>query len=179
MKGEIILLEWLEQHCFNIRSNACENQKSLLKQQETNMKLVKNRIYAAAVNPEIKNDKHLLRVCVLQGLNFDGLEQNKEIRIVSGSDVFVSKNDDEQVQTENQVALIEPDALFNGNGVDILNQSHSALTYNVKLNTVAKHLMKKQNEGGEKYLDLATKPVLTINRADFESLTDLCQGGGN
>ena len=31
IKGEIVLLSWLEQHCYNIRKIACENQNSLLK----------------------------------------------------------------------------------------------------------------------------------------------------
>lgn len=35
MIGEITLVDWLEQRCFNLRKMACESQKSLLMQPET------------------------------------------------------------------------------------------------------------------------------------------------
>lgn len=49
-KGEIVPIQWLEQACVNIRKHVAENQFSLLKTQETQMKLVDDKIYAAVLN---------------------------------------------------------------------------------------------------------------------------------
>ena len=58
------------------------------------MKLVKDKIYASAVNPEQKNDRHLQRVKLNGAINYDSFEQNKEIQLVNGEDVFVPKGDE-------------------------------------------------------------------------------------
>lgn len=50
IKGSIVPVEWLEQSVFNIRKRVCENHMSLLKTQETQMKLVGDKIYAAVLD---------------------------------------------------------------------------------------------------------------------------------
>ena len=94
IKGEIVLLSWLEQHCYNIRKIACENQNSLLKPQEAQMTLVKDKIYAFAVNPNSKGDKSYLRVKLISALNYGGFAQRKDTKLVNATDMLL--NDEEE-----------------------------------------------------------------------------------
>jgi hypothetical protein len=87
IKGNIVPIEWLEQSCFNIRKQACENQLSLLKTQSTQMKLVGDKIYAAVLNPNSEHDKVYTRTKLISAFNHKAFPQRKEIKLLNGSDL--------------------------------------------------------------------------------------------
>ena len=87
MKGDIMLLDWLEYKCFAIRKYACENQQSLARQRDVNASLIKTKIY---VNFEVNGEKNMTGVKLKSAVNFKNFEERKEIKLVHSNDVFVS-----------------------------------------------------------------------------------------
>jgi hypothetical protein len=118
MKGDIMLLDWLEYKCFAIRKYACENQQSLAKHREVQAFLVKNKVYVQYENAS--RDKNMVSVPLKSALNFKNFEERKEVKLVHANDVFLS--DDGGKSIEKQVVLIDPETLCHrANGLEILN----------------------------------------------------------
>ena len=70
------------------------------------MTLVKDKIYASAVNANQKGDKNYTRAKLLMAVNYAEFAQRKDVKLVSGADIIINK--EEESQSEQQVALIEP-----------------------------------------------------------------------
>jgi hypothetical protein len=87
MKGDIMLLDWLEYKCFAIRKYACENPQSLARQREVQSSLIKTKIY---VSYDRAGEKHMTGVKLKSAINFKNFEERKEMKIVHSDDVLVS-----------------------------------------------------------------------------------------
>lgn len=141
IKGEIIPIEWLEQCCYNIRKMACENQLSLLKTQETQVKLVGDKLYATVLSPNSDNDTTYTRVKLTLAFNHKAFPQRKETKLVNGADIFFSP--DEEQKVDHQVALLDPSDFNEGNGLQILNSSLGVITYDVDLHKLVQQIRDK------------------------------------
>lgn len=133
IKGSIVPIEWLEQACFNIRKRVCENQASLLKTQETQMKLVGDKIYASVLNLQNEKDKSYTRVKLQMAFNHKVFPQRKDIRLVS--EAFISQDSEEQ-KVEQQICLVEPAEFQEGNALQVLSMSVAIITYEADLHTI-------------------------------------------
>jgi hypothetical protein len=95
MKGDIMLLEWMEYRCFALRKYACENQQSLVKQREVFTTFVRDSLYVSWEGPKLygtdKGNKQMTAVKVRAALNFKNFEEKKEVKLVNSGDVFDTK----------------------------------------------------------------------------------------
>jgi hypothetical protein len=78
--GEIVPIAWLEQACFNVRKHVAENQLTLLKTQETQMKLVDDKIYAAVLNQG--QAREYTRARLIMAFNHKTFVQRKDVKLV-------------------------------------------------------------------------------------------------
>lgn len=116
------------------------------------MTLVKDKIYAFAVNQNSKGDKSYLRVKLLSALNYGGFAQRKDTKLVNAADMLI--NDEEESQSEQLVSLIDPREFQDGNGLEILNRSIGAVTHSTDLNKLMNLMTNAQRDSEGKYQDL-------------------------
>ena len=95
------------------------------------MSLVKDKIYAFVVDPNSKGEKSYLRVKLQSALNYNVFVQRKEIKLVNAIDMMVS--DDQESQSEQFVALVDPSDLLEENGLEVLNRSIGIITHSSDL----------------------------------------------
>ncbi|CDW71537.1 UNKNOWN [Stylonychia lemnae] len=169
MKGDIMLLEWLEQRCFAIRKYACENQQSLVKQREVHITLVKDKLYVSFQHPVLKGQKQLNAIPLLSAVNYKNFEEKKEVKLIHSQDVFISQGDQIN-KAEQQIVLIDPESLARNNGLDIINAGIGAITYGVDLNKTIKNIFIKQRENRDKYIELAQKTIFLVTEEEFRKI---------
>lgn len=58
-----------------MRQEACENQQTLLKQQEAHVQLINEKIYVDVVDPELKNELQIKSLQLLAAANYEGFQQ--------------------------------------------------------------------------------------------------------
>lgn len=62
------------------------------------MTLVKDKIYAFAVNQTSKGDKSYLRVKLLSALNYGGFVQRKDTKLISAADMVINSEEEAQIE---------------------------------------------------------------------------------
>ena len=138
------------------------------------MSLVKDKIYAFVVDPNSKGEKSYLRVKLQSALNYNVFVQRKEIKLVNAIDMMVS--DDQESQSEQFVALVDPSDLLEENGLEVLNRSIGIITHSSDLQRLMSLMTDKHLENNEKYQDLLSKTVFLVSPAEFVKLSGVCSG---
>jgi hypothetical protein len=86
-----------------------------------------------------------------------------------------SLDDDDQITETDDVVLVRPELLqtVTDKGLDILNQSKSIITTGVELSNLVRLVVEKQSANPEKYSNLAQKTVFLVEKAEFDTMTDI------
>jgi hypothetical protein len=67
---------------------------------------------------------------------------------------------------------------FSDNGINILNISSGAITYDTDLQALVSHLFKVQASNNEKYGELASKSIFMVSQEDYQACVSFYEGGG-
>jgi hypothetical protein len=172
IKGSIVPIMWLEQSCFNIRKRVCENHLSLLKTQETQMKLLGDKIYVAVLGNN-ERDRQYTRVKLMSAFNHKNFPQRKDVKLVSEPTV---NPDDEEQKVENQVCLVEPSEFQDFNAMQILNVSQGVITYghHTDIHQIV-NLVRGQKGTPNQVRDFDKKTIFVVSHEDFERLQGIGQ----
>lgn len=166
MKGDIMLLEWLEYKCFALRRYACENPQSLVRQRDVFTTLVKDKLYITFED----GTQQMTAVQLKSALNYKNFEEKKEVKLVHANDVMVSK------ASLKQVMLIDPESLLQReSGLDTLNACDAAITFGVDLRALMKSVFTRQRSDRDKYLELAQKTVFLVDEQDYKRILGIVQ----
>lgn len=120
-----------------------------------------------------------MSVNLISAVNYSQFEQRKETRLINSSDVIVEDDDNEVPQTQDQLVFIEPSLFFSDNGINILNISSGAITYDTDLQALVSHLFKIQASNNEKYGELASKTIFMVSQEDFQACVRFYEGGSS
>jgi hypothetical protein len=139
---------------------------------------INDKLYIDVVDPEVKNETQMMSVSLISAINYSQFEQRKETRLINSSDVIVEDDDNEAPQVQDQLVFIEPSMFFSDNGINILNISSGAITYDTDLQALVSHLFKVQASNNEKYGELASKSIFMVSQEDFQACVSFYEGGG-
>jgi hypothetical protein len=146
-----------------------------VKTPEVKVSVVKDKLYVHTQIPRSK-DSHVIQLQLISAINYQGLEEKKEFKLVQDALVDSEADDlgDGPPAEKGGVALVRPEMFenINSKGFETLNSSKSVITFGLDFHEIVSTIVEKKKQAKERYSNLTSKPILLVSESDFGRLSE-------